>query len=235
MPERGKARQKRSKFAKEKQSFRFPNAFDVHDAISNPLLKRVIGDNPVLYGLCGGMCFAALDYYLADQPTPDVAQIPKADTSLYRYLRSRQKDSMSFAVLRKLVLWMIKDDEEIARLTAQEEIPRLLRSLDSGMPMVLVMVRVGIGNPTLNHQVLAADYEYDESSRQLIIELYDPNHPGKTPELHFDLTDPTQIRSQRQTTGEAFRGFFVTEDYNHRPPPMLIEGPPFGDNTGKYA
>jgi regulator of RNase E activity RraA len=69
-------------------------------------------------------------------------------------------------------------------------------------------------SPTQNHQVVATGYDLDEYNRRVTLFLYDPNHPGKEPELTVGL-DPDGDPHIEQSTGEPLRGFFVL-DYGPR-------------------
>ena len=72
--------------------------------------------------------------------------------------------SLRKAVILKIFEWMLADDLNLARKIARYEIPKLLKRLKEGDPVVLVLIRVkGITDPMKNHQVVAAGYEYEET------------------------------------------------------------------------
>lgn len=200
--------------------FRFVNYFDfpyLFNASVPFLGTRSIGD--VVIGLCGGMCFAALDYFEANRPVPTDKETEKIPLNLFRYLWTRQMDTLTMNVLEKLFTWAILDTRILARFIARDEIPRLMALIDSGKPALLVLMRArGLLSLTQNHQVLATSYTYDPAQKTLVLQLYDPNHPGKTPQLSMDLTAPGRGMKLAQSTGEPLRGFFVT-DYVRKSPP----------------
>jgi hypothetical protein len=200
--------------------FRFVNYFDFPYLfnVSVPFLgTRSIGD--VVIGLCGGMCSAALDYFEAQRPVPEDKETEKIPLSLFRYLWTRQMDTLSMPVLEKLFTWAILDTRIIARIIARDEVPRLMSRIDSGKPALLVLMRArGFLSLTQNHQVLATGYTYDPASKKLTVQLYDPNHPGKIPQLTMDLTAPGRGLKLAQSTGEPLRGVFVI-DYVRKSPP----------------
>jgi hypothetical protein len=66
-------------------------------------------------------------------------------------------------------------------------------------------------DPTKNHQVVATAYDWNASTKQLKIDLYDPNHPRRSPKLTFEFARPRRGISPRQSTGESLRGFFVID------------------------
>ena len=178
-----------------------------------------------MYGLCGGMCFAALDYFHAGKPVPDQITVPAIGTDLYRYLWDRQLDTLSLPVILRVIEWMLRDDGDVARLTARREFPKLYRRLDKGNPAVLALIRGrGVEDPTQNHQVVAVGYDFDETTRQLTVYLYDPNHPydpnypGQEPRLTMNLARPSRGIEAAQSTGEPLRGFFVIA-YKPQTPP----------------
>ncbi len=173
----------------------------------------------IVYGLCGGMCFAALDYYHAGKPVPHYTQVEDLPTDYLLYLWERQLDSLGLLVVPKVIEWMLRDDKDVALRTARYEIPKIRRQLDQDEPVVLALLRAkGISDPTVNHQVLARGYEFDESTRQMTLYLYDPNYPGTKSTLSMDLSRPSQGLQASQSTGEPLRGLFVIKYRSQKPP-----------------
>ncbi|MBC7236770.1 MAG: hypothetical protein H5T69_13100 [Chloroflexi bacterium] len=181
------------------RGFRFDNRFVL------PFSK-----GRVVYGLCGGLCFGALDYYYAGRPIPAQTVPPRFGSPLYRFLVRRQLDSLGRLVLPRVVRWMAASDERAAAWTASSELPRLLSALDRGRPAVLVIMRVGgLANPTYNHQVVAFGYVQDERG-MCSFAVYDPNHPGEPATITLESRG-TSVRLW-QAEGETVRGFWV-QDY----------------------
>lgn len=137
------------------------------------------------YGLCGGMCYAALDYWHAGIPIPTVTVPPPW---LHRYLIKRQVHST-----HPLKVWqfMRKRDAQLASWSHKQG-ERIKRHIDAGEPVVLLLIRAKRAI-TQNHQVVATGYDAE------LLYLYDPNHGLAAIELDT-LT---------QTTGEPLRGFYV--------------------------
>ena len=196
--------------------FEFPSLSN----ISLPLIHSgPISLGEIIYGLCGGMCFTALDYFNAGAQVPGISNVGDINLGLFFYLWDRQLNSLSIGAVEKVISWMLADDATLARNVAQAEVPKLRSSLDAGQPAVLVLIRAqGFSNPTHNHQVTAIGYDLDPDTNKLTIYLYDPNHPGEEPTLNLDLANPEQGLSLSQSTGEPLRGFFVT-DYSKQTPP----------------
>lgn len=194
--------------------FRFPNRFDALDLLWPGKAS------PMVYGLCGGMCFAVLDLFYAGQSVPAASAPPSFYSPLYRYLLLRQLDSLALRALAKIISWTLQDNARVARRTVQEEIPRIRASLDAGRPAALVLIRIRGVNLTANHQVLAVNYTLEQEAEQLAFTLYDPNHPGRAPQILAGLGDPARGTPFRQSTGEPLRGFFML-DYRWKKPPVL--------------
>jgi hypothetical protein len=201
----------RTKFIPKDHGFKFVNRFEsafLHQVFLPFAGKKSLGS--LVYGLCGGMCFAAQDFFYAGKPVPPTSQVDEVPFGLFRFLWDRQMDSLTGPVLVKLIKWMLYADSTVARLTANEEVPDLKASLEAGKPAVLALVRQkGLGDPTQNHQVLAVAYDYEPTSQDLSIHLYDPNHPGATPAINLNLARPSQGIHITQSTGEALRAFFI--------------------------
>lgn len=191
--------------------FKFVNRFEFDLGVSFqlPLVSAVnLGD--IVYGLCGGMCFASLDYFYSEKKLPPYSRPEDIPTSYLLYLWDRQLDSLRLLVVPKVIEWMLRDDNDVGRRTVRYEVPKLRRRLDKGQPVVLALIRArGLDRVSKNHQVMAVDYEEDLRTRQMTIHLYDPNHPGKQPKITLDLSRPSRGINIKQSTGEALRGFFM--------------------------
>lgn len=209
-------------FQPQTQGFQFANSFDFPDffQVKMPFAQAgmaSLGD--VVYGLCGGMCFAAIDYFNEKMPVPVYKNTDEIPWRYFLYFWQRQLHSLKKGVIPKLFKWMLSDDISVARNVNRWEVPKILKRLKEGQPVPLVLVRTkGLSDPMKNHQVLAIGYEFDPATKDLIIQLYDPNHPGKQPKLTMNLRDPGQGIQLAQSTGEALRGFFAV-DYQKQTPP----------------
>lgn len=205
-------------FSSNQHGFLFINHFDTSFEYQLPFIGKVkLGE--IIYGLCGGMCFAALDYYHAGRPVPGYTQEEEFTVTFNRYLLNRQLDSMMLPTIPKIIEWMLRDDQEVIQLTTQREIPKIRRSLEKGDPVVLALVRVsGAGNPTANHQVLATGYDFNPDTKDITIHTYDPNYPGEQPAITMNLTKIGAGGSLKVSTGEVLRGFFIIKYKSEKPP-----------------
>jgi len=215
---RSKLGSAKSGFSGPDNGFAFVNSFPFLEGTWIRFLNRLI------IGLCGGMCYAALDCYHAGRRPPGIYKAGDLEQRWKKYLRTRQRQSVPLSALGKLFLWVAKSDAEVARLTLNKEFPRLRRRLDRGHPTVLLLVRTeGFQNPTLNHQVVATGYSVRPPAVsiedfQAVIDLYDPNHPGIEPSIVLEWSSRSGEVGVRQTTGEALRGFFIQGYRFHKPP-----------------
>ena len=208
----------RTNFSPQDHGFRFGNYFEFHFEFKLPFAGSIdLGS--IAYGLCGGMCFAALDYFHEDRPVPQAARVEDIDSELRGYLTERQVDSLSLLVIPKVIEWMLRSDEDVGRLTSWREYPKLYRRLKKGEPATLVLIRAsGVEDPTQNHQVVAVGYDFDETTRDLVVHIYDPNHPGEEPTLSMNLAHPSSGINPTQSTGEELRAFFVINHKLQTPP-----------------
>ena len=203
-----------------KNGFNFDNRFVLPfpTTIKLPLVGS-FDIKTAVYGLCGGMSFAALDYYHAGRPTPDFPSVDDLPVGYLTYLWDRQVNSFGLFVIPRMMEWMQLDDKTVAGNTARNEVPKLRKQLDQGSPVVIGLVRSqGVTNPTENHQVLAIGYNYDETTKQLVISLCDPNYHRQNSTLSMNLASPGQGIQAIQSTGEPLRGFFVINYQAEQPP-----------------
>jgi hypothetical protein len=198
--------------------FHFINSFEFNFKLDLPLANP-IHLKDIFYGLCGGMCFTALDYFNAGLPIPSITEVDRLPPDLLAYLHKRQLDSLNLPVVPKVIEWMLRNDLDVGRLTTRLEVPKMRTRLEAGKPVVLGLIRVHTGqSPTENHQVLATGYDFDETTNLVKIHLYDPNHPGEEPSLLLNNSQPSQGINISQSTREALRAFFVI-NYKKRKPP----------------
>jgi hypothetical protein len=170
------------------------------------------------------MIFAAADFFWAGIKAPSDRNPPQQGTPLFQFLVRRLFASfdLPWGVL-KYYRWMASRDGKNNPLfrTVCQEWPRVRRSLDAGRLAPLGVVRACSRNPFRlgeNHQVLAYAYQLEEVSADLVLWVYDPNHPCRdTVTLTVNLQSPDHL-GIRASTGEPVRGFFATR---YRPDPDL--------------
>lgn len=186
-------------------------------------------------GLCGGMAFAARDYFEAERPPPSDAKAP-ATGPLFDYLVDRLFDSFALpfgpATYLELMNPILPDGETTwSRLglaprgrawrMIKREWPAIRAQINAGHPCPLGLIRVKSSDPfelKRNHQVLA--YGYELAGTAVELRLYDPNRPkddGVT--LSLDLSHPTQRTTVLSyPAGPPVYSFFAVP-YEARTPP----------------
>jgi len=199
-------------------TFRFTNAFDKPSFI----VRLFTGPNTKYYGLCGGMCFAVLDYFYAKIPISQQTSVPEQASPLRKYLQKRQKTTLSLGnTIFRIILWMLRKDQKIARITAYRELPKIRKSLQRGEAVPVVLIREKqLKKITGNHQVLVTAMDYESDKELTTLTVYDPNHPSvQTPVQilveHHSMEGKITIH---QTTGEPLRGFYQISYHPHKPP-----------------
>ncbi len=176
-------------FLPSQHGFAFVNAFK-----GSPIppslrpLQRVLGSTvPDHFGLCGGMCAVAADYFLADMTVPGDTAAPKQGDPLYEYLYQRQADSYGgIGVPLRVLAGMATPDAGAEGLDAMNarELPAIRSRLTTGelVQLCLVLGKAdGKTKPWDNHQVLA----YAEgvagsdaaATEPVVLRIYDPNYP----------------------------------------------------------
>ena len=223
-------------FVPSQNGFAFNNAWPSEPAVVLPTPFGQIDIGNAAAGLCGGMVFAALDYWHTRSVPP--AARPAPDTPLYHYLIRRLIDSWHLpAGVAQYYQWMnlpdgdtgfdvagqhIVTDRGLAWRTIGTQWPQIAAGLDHGTPAALGVVTVASASPAdlgLNHQVLA--YRYDSSPAQVTIWVYDPNS-GQNDGIHIRFDPRTPAKPATFThnlhIGRPIRGFFRT-GYAPAPPP----------------
>ena len=124
-------------------------------------------------GLCGGMIFAARDYYEAGLSPPVNTAPPPQGSPLFNYLVRRLFASFNLpGGPIKYFAWMNLPDRDrpgargVVWRTVRREWPRVRADLEGGKLSPLGLVRVHSANPWQlgkNHQVLAYGYDLEES------------------------------------------------------------------------
>jgi len=223
-------------FLPSRHAFIFANAWPSQPAVAvrTPFGTLDIGN--ARGGLCGGMVFAALDYWHAGTAPP--GDQPAQGQPLYRYLVRRLVDSWRVpAGVAQYFQWMSLPDADrsfdvfgrhiitergLAWRTAQVQWPQIVDDLDAGVPVALGVVTVASKNPTdlpHNHQVLACGYTI--AGPAVTLQVYDPNR-GLRDDIfiRFDTSDPTHAIAFEHNLGlrRKVRGFFKTAYQPARPP-----------------
>lgn len=180
-------------------------------------------------GLCGGMSYAALDYFNAGRAIPPQDYMPAEGTPLQSYLYNRQTKS----ILANLDKWGEHGfnpggsrNREFFNWGLQVGSGRLgeLRArLDRGQPVPLGLQSCGDdcgcpGGCSGSHQVLAIGYEMGryrgdlgEHITDFSIFVYDPNFPGETKTLKPNVAGA--MYHYPDEPRKRWRAYFVDTKY----------------------
>jgi hypothetical protein len=223
-------------FLPSRDAFAFTNSWPSQPGVVLALADRSIGIGDAARGLCGGMVFAALDYWHAGLPPP--AARPSAGSPLYQFIVHRLIASWHIpAGVGRYYKWMNVPDADyrlvpagrarpgLRRLSVRQQWPLIRASIDAGQPAALGVVTVASPWPGLlgrNHQVLA--YGYEQAGSRVRVAVYDPNSgPDDGVAIAFDADGragrPASAGFEHNLSiARPVRGFFLT-DYSAAIPP----------------
>jgi hypothetical protein len=226
--------------------FAFTNSWPSQPAVTVPTPFGTVNLGNAAAGLCGGMVFAALDFWHA-QARPPAAR-PDQGAPLYDFLVRRLVDSWHVpAGVAQYYQWMNLPDDDasydvfgrqvviergVISRTLGVQWPQIRADLDAGTPAALGLVTVASANPKdlgLNHQVLAHGYQHDGAA--VTVAVYDPNSgPRDDVWIRFSTAGPNAAMAFEHNIGigHPVRGFFRTA-YAPTPPPG---GQPSDSRTG---
>jgi hypothetical protein len=193
-------------FLPSQNGLHFDNSFPDGPALQIELGPATLRIGNAANGLCGGMVFAALDYWAAGRRPPEDREPPASGTPLFRYLLRRLIESWHLPAgplvyLRFMQPWYPDGNQRRGPMTVHgrawhmvvRQWPLVRAELDRGWPCPLGLVKVMSANPAdigKNHQVLA--YGYDMAGTAVTVRLYDPNQADNDDvALSFDTADPT--------------------------------------------
>lgn len=197
-------------FLPSTHGFRFVNRWPSGPAFELRVGYLRFGIGEVADGLCGGMCFAVADRYLANEPVPETTDVPAPGSPLFREITRRQLDSLDRLVAAPLRFWWAGSLLATGRWTTTRQAAewrKICRDVEAGRPAMAGLVRSAGVNPlglAGNHQVLGFAFESMPDSG--LLRVYDPNHPGsddvsirilRTP----DAGEPSRFLFE-QSTGE---------------------------------
>jgi hypothetical protein len=207
-------------FRPSRHAFAFTNSWPRGPAVSIRTPAGRVGIGNAARGLCGGMVFAALDYWQAGREPP--ADQPAPGTPLFRFIVRRLLQSWRLpAGVLRYYLGMLAADGDLAERTISQEWPSVRVLLDRGLPAPLGLVTVGGANPFLlghNHQVVA--YGYHQAGAEVTLLVYDPNSgPADSVAIRFSTASPGTGFAHNIAVSWPVRGFFVTKYTPAEPPP----------------
>ncbi|MDP8961292.1 MAG: hypothetical protein M3N32_06745 [Actinomycetota bacterium] len=195
---------KTTAFTAARHGFHFANAFKNN-------IQVIAGFPPITtYGLCGGMSFAALDYYHENLPIPNhvAGAFPDKEVPpngrLRGYIFQRQVDSFNPLKNPDMVKFVTQKlpvpfGRSAFDVTIQDEFPLLVKAIDAGTPVPLGLI-ADSANPADCHQVVAVGYDTRTAMK---VQIWDCNHPDKALTLELDAASSLV----KESTGEKWVGF----------------------------
>ena len=168
--------------------FKFVNKFDGSGI-------NVAGIEVAIDALCGGMVFAALDYYYAGRVIPTNTSPPRStDPWLYIYIFNRLFNSFTagnaLSFMQYSAPWYPDTDTGLgdgySTVMVEQQFPAIRRQILNGSPVPLELVMVKSYLPSdlgHDHQVLVRGYQ--QSGQDVTLWLYDPNTPKETANSAF--------------------------------------------------
>ena len=217
---------RRTAFDPLKDGFRFANRFQ--NVVNLPL-----GTNIRTGGLCGGMAYTALDYFLAKSKIPQQDFLPAEGTPLQQYLYARQFTSLQSNTDKWAEVSLNPGgarDSEFFNWGLQGNnggrIEELRSFIDRGMP-----VPIGLkSNSGGDHQVLAIGYDMGgykgdlgANAANFKIFVYDSNHPLRMMTLVPDIANKVYKYPPGDNDGDNqnWRTYFVDKNYHAITPPNI--------------
>jgi hypothetical protein len=222
-----------TRFKPEIHGFKFANNFTVQTQIAG-------FNGPSFGGLCGGMVYAALDYFYAARTIPQQNYMPAEGMPLQSYIWQRQQNSAlpnadkwieyGFNPFgsrnREFFTWGIQ--------FGSGRLGELMSKIDRGDPVPLGLKDCGgdcgcPGGPG-SHQVLAIGYQLgryngDQTNnvQDVSIFVYDPNYPNETLTLKPDVAGAMYLYSERNSS--RWRAYFTDLKYSRSTPPIITNIP----------
>lgn len=204
--------------------FRFSNQFTVQTQIAGL-------NGPTFSGLCGGMTYAALDYFHARIPVPGQDYMPAEGMPLQSYLYHRQLNSVvpnwdkwaeiSFNPFgsrnREFFNWGIQ--------LGNGRLGELKSRLDKGEPVPLGLK--SMGSSPGDHQVLAIAYDLGKykgnNPEEISIWVYDPNFPNTAMTLKPHVEGGFYFYTEN--SNYRWRTYFTDMKYKRSAPPVISDQP----------
>jgi hypothetical protein len=198
------------------------------DSITQAIEKS---DNGV-YGLCGGMTFAALDYWHkqwvvpqgngpADQPqrtTPEGKVL--RDYIWHRLIKSVLDNALTF--LKWMGMVHTQDGEKWLVEQTSQHLAAIRETITGGRPVPIGLIG-NTSNPFHNHQVLCYGFK-DEQDGTMSLLIYDNNRPNTESIIRLDARGP-KLKIIHDDTFQADRGplcGLFYEAYTPAEPPKTV-------------
>jgi Repeat of unknown function (DUF346) len=220
--------------------FQFPNSFPhvPHGDIQVGAIRVPFGD--AFNGLCGGMVYAARDYFEAGSAPPQITAPPTSgplyDHIVHRLYMSFELPQGPWVYLNLMNPDVPDHETDFSRIglaphgrawvMINQAWPAIRADLDAGHPSPIALVTIKTHDPFKlgeNHQVLAYGYELDGSDLQILV--YDPNYPDDDQlVITLSIGNPqhtTPVNYTGRVGGDGTIWCFFRTGYTSWPPPAV--------------
>jgi hypothetical protein len=202
-----------------------------NNAIVNGIVQAITAGH---YGLCGGMAFASLDYWLKGWVVPcginandQPQRTSPTGTALRNYIWGRLLQSVKDNV-GTFLQWMAVLHFEGGpgatwlRDQTKSELVKLKARIKGGTPVTVGLVGT-TWNPLFNHQVLVYGFN-DNPDETTTLFVYDNNHPGVETTYRMDFSGPELQVAESQKFGDRgpMKGLFCTTYAPATPPRTVV-------------
>jgi hypothetical protein len=213
-------------FKPEEDGFHFANAF------TNTLFD-LRGLKIMVSGNCGGMCYAALDYYNRKMKPPGQSYPPPDHSLLSDYIYTRQISSISENAEKWLegtansfgwqnnefFYWGLQG-------TPGGRLQELKTYIDNGIPVPIGLFSAADGRSRPYNQVLAIGYDcgryqgtLGDYSEDFKIYCYNPEFPDMISTLQVNKALHYYYWKDHENEGDHYAGYFVDTRYATGTPP----------------
>jgi hypothetical protein len=202
---------------------------------STRLLRKMTRScNLATYGLCGGMAFAALDYWGKnwvvprgigpnDQPQRTTASGAALRNYIWaRFIGSLQENVATFLEWMLVLHFPCGPGASWLRDQTWAQFQILKKRIDYGVPVAIGLIGTTT-NPFNNHQVLV--YGYAQHSRhRFSLFMYDSNHPNveATTILDFSGAQLSALEEYPSAARGPLRGVFCERYFPATPPAAVV-------------
>lgn len=191
-------------------------------------------------GLCGGMAYAALDYFKYGIATPRQDYTPVSGTALESYIYGRQMTSLQLHMDKWTELhanpFGARNSEFFnwgLQGTGGGRLQELRAKIDAGQPVPLGLKSLS-ANPGEDHVVLAYGYDMGRYKgdlgaykEDLKIYIYEPNFGARRVTLVAKPDRAQWCYLERNNRGQevCWRTYFVQQNYSQSRPPRVSDNP----------
>lgn len=165
-------------------------------------------------GLCGGMCYTALDYFYFKMLIPATNVTPSTISDpIGIYVKDRQWDSLmgSWHFTKFMVLMTNPDPNALKYWSTHDEWMKIVTAINNNKPLPIgLVIYLGL---TKCHQVVP--YGYQDGANEKRLFCYDPNYPNKEMVLSLEIG---KLKWKNSLNGDEYAGYFVESGYLKKRP-----------------